>query len=353
MATPQPLASLSVTDADVSDAGGFGVADLQVRVGSTWTTANTDAANGGKGLKIVGTYGALYLKSNGAWIYELDNDDVHTEALTPNDAVPETFELRLADGATAIGVAKNLIITVQGTNDNISFSASASGGTTANGVTTISVAENASTKAVTTITTINPNGLSLTYSLLGGDKDLFNFNSNTGVLSFKTIPDFESPTDVGRNNVYDVAVKIVGSDGTLSSNFALAVKVSVTNVYDSPPVFISSSTGAALPENVLADGIVYTAVAKPDISTDTIHYSLKAGVGDVAMFDINSSTGAVAFKTAPTPDFETKNSYSFTVIATTRLGTDPQRAEYAVTIPVADRIELPTITTNDGNALAI
>ena len=350
---PTATGQLSVTDADVSDAGGFGVADLQVRVGSTWTTANTDAANGGKGLKIVGTYGALYLKSNGAWIYELDNDDVHTEALTPNDAVPETFELRLADGATAIGVAKNLIITVQGTNDNISFSASASGGTTANGVTTISVAENANTKAVTTITAINPNGLSLTYSLLGGDKDLFNFNSNTGVLSFKTLPDFESPTDVGRNNVYDVAVNIVGSDGTLSSNFALAVKVSITNVYDSPPVFISSSTGAALPENVLADGVVYTAVAKPDIASDTILYLLKAGVGDGDLFDINSNTGAVAFKTAPTPDFETKNSYSFTVIATTRASTDPQRAEYAVTIPVADRIELPTITTNDGNALAI
>ena len=350
---PTATGQLSVTDADVSDAGGFGVADLQVRVGSTWTTANTDAANGGKGLKIVGTYGALYLKSNGAWIYELDNDDPDTEALTPNDAVPETFELRLADGATAIGVAKNLIITVQGTNDNISFSASASGGTTANGVTTISVAENASTKAVTTITTINPNGLSLTYSLLGGDKDLFNFNSNTGVLSFKTLPDFESPTDVGRNNVYDVAVNIVGSDGTLSSNFALAVKVSITNVYDSPPVFISSSTGAALPENVLADGVVYTAAAKPDIASDTILYLLKAGVGDGDLFDINSNTGAVAFKTAPTPDFETKNSYSFTVIATTRASTDPQRAEYAVTIPVADRIELPTITTNDGNALAI
>ena len=350
---PTATGQLSVTDADVSDAGGFGVADLQVRVGSTWTTANTDAANGGKGLKIVGTYGALYLKSNGAWIYELDNDDPDTEALTPNDAVPETFELRLADGTTAIGVAKNLIITVQGTNDNISFSASASGGTTANGVTTISVAENASTKAVTTITTINPNGLSLTYSLLGGDKDLFNFNSNTGVLSFKTIPDFESPTDVGRNNVYDVAVKIVGSVGGLSTDFALAVKVSITNVYDSPPVFISSSTGAALPENVLADGVVYTAVAKPDIASDTILYLLKAGVGDGDLFDINSNTGAVAFKTAPTPDFETKNSYSFTVIATTRAGTDPQRAEYAVTIPVADRIELPTITTNNGNALAI
>ena len=353
---PTATGQLSVTDADVSDAGGFGVADLQVRAnsGSVWTTANTDAANGGKGLKIVGTYGALYLKSNGAWIYELDNDDPDTEALTPNDAVPETFELRLADGATAIGVAKNLIITVQGTNDNISFSASASGGTTANGVTTISVAENASTKAVTTITAINPNGLSLTYSLLGGDKDLFNFNSNTGVLSFKTIPDFESPTDVGRNNVYDVAVKIVGSVGGLSTDFALAVKVSITNVYDSPPVFISSSTGAALPENVLADGVVYTAVAKPDIASDTIHYSLKAGVGDGDLFDINSSTGAVAFKTAPTPDFESgKTSYSFTVIATTRLSTDPKGAERAVTISVADRIELPTITTNDGNALAI
>ena len=347
---------LSVTDDDPTDVGGFAASDLtlQVRVGSVWTAANTDGANENKGLKIVGTYGAFYLKSNGAWVYELDNDDPDTELLTPSDNAAETFELRVTDGTDAPSATKTLTITVQGSNDNISFSASASGGTTANGVTAISVAENANTKAVTTITAINPNGLSLTYSLQGADKDLFTFDQNTGVLSFKTLPDFESPTDVGRNNVYEVFVKIVGSDGTLSSNFALAVKVSITNVYDSPPVFISSSTGAALPENVLADGIVYTAAAKPDIASDTIHYSLKAGVGDVALFDINSSTGAVAFKTAPTPDFESgKTSYSFTVIATTRLGTDPQSAERAVTISVADRIELPTITTNNGNALAI
>ena len=347
---------LSVTDDDPTDVGGFAASDLtlQVRVGSVWTAANTDGANENKGLKIVGTYGAFYLKSNGAWVYELDNDDPDTELLTPSDNAAETFELRVTDGTDAPSATKTLTITVQGSNDNISFSASASGGTTANGVTAISVAENANTKAVTTITATNPSGLSLTYSLQGADKDLFTFDQNTGVLSFKTLPDFESPTDVGRNNVYEVFVKIVGSDGTLSSNFALAVKVSITNVYDSPPIFTSSSTGAALPENVLADGVVYTAAAKPDIASDTIHYSLKAGVGDVALFDINSGTGAVAFKTAPTPDFESgKTSYSFTVIATTRLGTDPQSAERAVTISVADRIELPTITTNDGNALAI
>ena len=347
---------LSVTDDDPTDVGGFAASDLtlQVRVGSVWTAANTDGANENKGLKIVGTYGAFYLKSNGAWVYELDNDDPDTELLTPSDNAAETFELRVTDGTDAPSATKTLTITVQGSNDNISFSASASGGTTANGVTAISVAENANTKAVTTVTATNPSGLSLTYSLQGADKDLFTFDQNTGVLSFKTLPDFESPTDVGRNNVYEVFVKIVGSDGTLSSNFALAVKVSITNVYDSPPVFISSSTGAALPENVLADGIVYTAVATPDIASDTIHYSLKAGVGDVGLFDINSSTGAVAFKTAPTPDFESgKTSYSFTVIATTRLGTDPQSAERAVTISVADRIELPIITTNNGNALAI
>ena len=35
----------------------------------------------------------------------------------------------------------------------------------------------------------------------------FSINPNTGVLAFSTAPDFEAPTDLGANNVYDVTVQ--------------------------------------------------------------------------------------------------------------------------------------------------
>ena len=65
----------------------------------------------------------------------------------------------------------------------------------------------------------------LTYKIVGGaDRDLFKIDRRTGVLEFKDEPDFENPTDYGRNNVYDVVVKVIDGIG-LSDKQRLWVKV--------------------------------------------------------------------------------------------------------------------------------
>jgi DNA-binding beta-propeller fold protein YncE len=46
-----------------------------------------------------------------------------------------------------------------------------------------------------------------TFSIDGADAAAFVINANTGDLSFKVAPDFEKPTDVGQNNVYNLNVK--------------------------------------------------------------------------------------------------------------------------------------------------
>ena len=62
------------------------------------------------------------------------------------------------------------------------------------------------TLAVTDVMTTGSNGYSegngLSYTLnAGDDADLFNIDANTGVISFKTAPDFENPADADGNNV--------------------------------------------------------------------------------------------------------------------------------------------------------
>jgi len=53
-----------------------------------------------------------------------------------------------------------------------------------------------------------------TYSVVGGaDAGLFTVDANTGSLSFLSAPDFESPTDSGGNNVYEVIVRVTDSGG--------------------------------------------------------------------------------------------------------------------------------------------
>jgi len=71
----------------------------------------------------------------------------------------------------------------------------------------LSIAEN--TTAVTTVTSTDVDGGTPVYSLAGGaDAAKFTINSSTGALSFNAAPDFENPTDVGGDNVYDVIVQV-------------------------------------------------------------------------------------------------------------------------------------------------
>ncbi len=95
----------------------------------------------------------------------------------------------------------------------------------------VNVAEN--TSAVTTVAATDADlpAQTLTYSIVGGaDASKFTVNASTGALSFITAPDFEAPTDVGANNVYDVTVQVF--DGMFTDSQALAV--TVTNVNEAP-----------------------------------------------------------------------------------------------------------------------
>ena len=366
--TPMAAGQLSVADEDVADAGGFAATDLTLQgradSDSAWTTANTDNANGGKGLKIIGTYGALYIKSDGSWSYELDNDDADTQALTPDDAVDETFELRVADGTDAPSETKILTITVQGAND-AALSASASGVTITNGVGAISVREDTQTSNVTTITVSNPDGTALTYSLLGADAGSFTFDEDTGILSFKTIPDYEFPTDTGKDNVYNVTVNI--DDGIFAQNIVL--EVTVTNVGTLVSPTITSGEGGSIEENLqyTTNDSIYVAEGTSG-SHERIAWSLKQNNSDdAALFDIDLFTGRVTFKTATTLDYEsdpfigstandTTPEFRFTIVATVDSGALAQSTSKNITIKLENLNDAPVITDGDGTddgALAI
>ncbi|MCX8520264.1 MAG: Ig-like domain-containing protein, partial [Rhodoferax sp.] len=102
------------------------------------------------------------------------------------------------------------------------------------------------------------------------------------------------------------------------------------------PGFSSSATAPSLAENTAAGHLVYTAAAT-DMGS-AITYSLKAGIDDASAFTINSSTGAVTLTASP--DFETKPSYSFTVIATDAAG---NATEQAVALEITNVNEAPTV----------
>ncbi len=223
-------------------------------------------------------------------------------------------------------------LTVQATPDITSNGSGASA--------SISYAENG-TLAVTTVTATDADsGDSKTYSITGGaDAALFNIGSSNGALTFKTSPDYEGVGD----NSYEVKARVTDSTGLYDEQ---TLTVNVTDVNDNAPVFTSGTTGNVA-ENAATSTVIYDAATTDADGTATnqnLAYSLKGdgSADDAELLNINSTTGEVTLKASA--NYEAKNSYTFTVVAT-NVGTGATLgAEQAVTVSVTNVNEAPSIT---------
>ena len=88
------------------------------------------------------------------------------------------------------------------------------------------------TATIYTFRATDPERGNFTWSLSGADDDDFTI-SETGVLSFASSPNYESPTDSGRDNVYEVTV--VARDDASNSG-TLDVTVTVTDQNEGPEI---------------------------------------------------------------------------------------------------------------------
>ena len=104
------------------------------------------------------------------------------------------------------------------------------GGLGISGMRSVRYAENG-TDAVATYTAVGPESDSATWSLSGDDAGDFNI-SRSGVLTFRSSPDYGTPTDANTNNVYMVTVE--ADDGTYMDS--LNVTVTVTAMDEMAPV---------------------------------------------------------------------------------------------------------------------
>ena len=188
------------------------------------------------------------------------------------------------------------------------------------------------TTPVYTATATDVVGAPITYSLTGTDAAKFNIDATSGVVTLKAVADYQ--TQPSYSFVVDA------SDGSLVAT--QAVTVAVTDVAPT----ITSGASASVIEGTPISTPVYTATAT-DVVNSPLTYSL-AGT-DAAAFSINSSTGVVTINNVP--DFETKPSYSFNVVASD--GT--LSSNHAVTLAVTDLppviYSAATANVNEGVAV--
>ena len=186
---------------------------------------------------------------------------------------------------------------------------------------TLSIPENQT--AITTVSVSDPDEDDLTLTLSGEDANSLNLTSEN-VLSFKEEPDFETKA------AYSINLFLTDGQETVDKDISIVI----TNVNDIAPVFTSEAT-FSVAENQTAIGDVIAS----DEEGDSIIYSISGTDSD--SISINSSSGALAFNSAP--DYEVKSIYEATLTASDGFYSSTQD----ITINILNVDELST--ANDCN----
>ena len=178
-------------------------------------------------------------------------------------------------------------------------------------VTTLSVPENtlAETAVGAPITASDSDSQDvLTYSLSGADSALFFVGASSGQISIGagTSLDFESPSDSGGNNVYNLTVQVTdGKNAAGNADTAvddsIDVTITVTDVNELPE-FGSSDVEREVDENTPGGTNIGDPIVASDPESNTLTYSLSGA--DSALFSVGVSTGQISVGTGTVLDFE-------------------------------------------------
>lgn len=320
----------------ISSNGGGATAAFSVNENQTYATTVVARDNIGTSVtySISGGFDASKFTINVA-------TGVLTFNTAPNFETPNDFGLNRVYDVTVAATdglqtdTQALAITINNVNETPVITSNGGGDTA-----TVTVNESAFV-SVTTVFANDPERTALTYSIIGGaDAARFTINASGG-LSFIGSVNFEAPSDVGSNNVYDVIVQ--ASDGSLSDTQAIAV--TVLNVNEAP--VLTSATAFSVQENTTTVATITSA----DQENQTRTYSITGG-SDAARFTINAVTGVLSFVAAPNfeapNDFGANNVYNINIAASD----GSLSATQSLSITVANVNEAPVITSNGGGDTA-
>ncbi|WP_430755249.1 beta strand repeat-containing protein [Magnetovirga frankeli] len=180
---------------------------------------------------------------------------------------------------------------------------------------------------------------------IGGTTKQASYDSGSGTTALV----FKYSLESGLSDANGISIdsnSLSANGGSLSDAAGNAATLTHSAVADNAsypvdavaPSFTSGATATAIAENSGAGQTIYTATTTDD---NTVSYSLKA-VDDHASLGIDANTGAVTL--TGNPDYETKASYAFTVVATDAAGNASEQAVSLAITDIADETA-PTITS--------
>ncbi|MDB4515850.1 glycine-rich protein, partial [Akkermansiaceae bacterium] len=177
----------------------------------------------------------------------------------------------------------------------------------------------------------------VSYAIGGTDAVSLTVNQTTGVVTFNADPDYEA------KNSYSFTV--TASDAAGNTSEPTTVTFSIADVDEIPPVITSGGLGIGLFENSGSGQSVYTIAASD--ADGVVSYAI--GGTDAASLTLDGNVVSLIAD----PDYETKNSYSFTVTASDDAGntSDPTTVTFSITSPTVKNAYEIQIDANTNIAL--
>ena len=177
------------------------------------------------------------------------------------------------------------------------------------------------------------------WNLAGRDGGDFTIN-DTGLMTFRNVPDYERPADSNRNNVYEVTVRPY--DGRNYGSHEVTVTVMPVN--EAPTITTKSRTELTQREN--STSVLYTYRATDQDRDDVIRWSVEGTDRD----DFAIYAGILTFRLLPDyeipADSNGDNEYEITVVAS---DSGNLRDTVDATITITEVNEGPEITPTHTN----
>ncbi len=329
--TDTPLDTLAFELAEQVDAViPLVVSDVDTSDSHTWTLGGADADN----FDIDSMTGAI------SWAA---NTDFDTIVSGQKYAITATVSDR-AD-ATALTDSVDIIITAT----HVGSAPVITSAGTAGSITSLAPRSDENQLSVVDLDATDVDGDGISWALTGGaDIALFDIDENTGVVTWKTAPDYENLDSASGNKIFSVMVTATDDTG-LQSDVNLAI--TLDNINDAPDIAITTLT---LVEN---QAMVSTPIATDDDAGDRVSWSLVDDTNngltsaDNHLFNINPRWGFITWVGEELPDYETTRSADgdreFLVRVRVSDGSAGGVREVPLTISLTDVNEAPVITRRE------
>ncbi len=297
--------------------------------GATLIDATLNNSTAKLSFSLSGTDSDKFSISNGYLVFVATPDYEN-----PSDSnTDNSYSLTITAAGAGISSSHSISINVSNVNEAPSLITDSS--------TYFQVNENST--AVKQIVASDPESDTLVYSLQDSseaeDENLLQINSATGDVTFKSAPNYESPTDIDANNtlVFTVAV----SDGSFS--ISKKYYVAVVDVKENP-TDISLSSLSVFENSAGSNFGTISLVDEDPVGVKTIVMS----GSDAVNFEMGPSL-SIKFKPTISGDFETKASYSLTLTVTDM---DNITLSKTFTLNILDANDAPTSVSITGGSAA-